>query len=320
MSTYSLSKIHLPENKFVVKTLQNISLICVVMGLIFSTIGFIYPSILSISIIGLLFLSFTVFAETKLNQLTIAPNSSKRQKKLLSMLSIISSLGGFIVGILLVYSEFIVVGVCFTVISFSLFLAKIKFSSRYYVLDLMLFLVLISSVFFSLENVYVFLSSAKPILSLMPLYTSFSLAFLSLSVLFIWPDRGFMDVFTADAVSNKYSLRILFISVFISCVSGALIILGIEQGAYSPFEAIGIFAVVYIVLSVILIWINLRFLYTSELERFLMKEELRVHNISVNLSNEDLINKMVELEGDKNEYAKKLSYQKKVMDISENLP
>ena len=50
-----------------------------------------------------------------------------------------------------------------------------------------------------------------------------------------------------------------------------------------------------------------------------MKEELRVHNININLNNEELIGKMTELEGAKNEYAQKLNYQKKVMDIAGDL-
>jgi hypothetical protein len=51
-----------------------------------------------------------------------------------------------------------------------------------------------------------------------------------------------------------------------------------------------------------------------------MKEELRVHNITVNLDTEDLTDKMVELEDKNKEIADKLSSRNRLMDINENLP
>jgi hypothetical protein len=45
-----------------------------------------------------------------------------------------------------------------------------------------------------------------------------------------------------------------------------------------------------------------------------------VHNISINLNTEELINKMAVPKGTKNEYAQKLNYQKKALDIADDLP
>jgi hypothetical protein len=320
MGNYSLSKIHLPEDKLVVKALQTISLICATMCLISCVVGIIYPSEISISIIGFLFFSLTVFTEKKNNNLIKSSNSSKQQKQLFTFLSIIFSLAGFGVGVWLLFSGFLVIGVCFNLISIALLLAHLKFTRKYHLLNLIMFVVLIMGIFSSMENIYAYFSSARPLIMLTSLYISVSLVFISISILFAWPDRGFMYVFTADAVSNKYALRILLINLFINCIFGILIVLGIGWGMYSSFEAIAILVIVFIVCSSVLFWINLRLLYRSELERFLMKEELRVHNISIDLSKEDLVSKMVELEGTKNEYAKKLNYQKQVMEMAEDLP
>ena len=74
-----------------------------------------------------------------------------------------------------------------------------------------------------------------------------------------------------------------------------------------------------VVVAVVMAWFNIKLLYKLELERFAMKEELRIHNIHLKLSNEDMAIKMDELEKAKQKYASHLNYQDKFMDIVETL-
>lgn len=84
-------------------------------------------------------------------------------------------------------------------------------------------------------------------------------------------------------------------------------------------ETTAIIVVLFMVLSAFLAWLNLKLLYQHELEHFVMQEELRIHNINLQLSNEDLAAKMQELETTRKQYASKLTYQDNFRDLAETL-
>ena len=84
-------------------------------------------------------------------------------------------------------------------------------------------------------------------------------------------------------------------------------------------EATAVLIVLLIVCTIIFTWVNIRLLYRFELERFVMKEELRVHNIDLKLGNEELVGKMTELQEKTKDYADKLSNQEKYKDAISDL-
>jgi predicted membrane protein len=164
------------------------------------------------------------------------------------------------------------------------------------------------------------LAPAKLHLTYMPFNSSAIFVLLCISILLRWPDRGFVGIFTTDSISSKFSLRLLFINLIVTFIIGIIILIGMKKETYSAFEVIAVLIISFMLLSSVFAWINLKLLYRYELERFIMKEELRVHNITVNLDTEDLTDKMVELEDKNKEIADKLSSRNRLMDINENLP
>lgn len=90
-------------------------------------------------------------------------------------------------------------------------------------------------------------------------------------------------------------------------------------GVYASYEATAVLIILIIVFTIIFAWLNIRLLYRFELERFVMKEELRVHNIDLRLGNEELAIKMTQLQEQTKDYADKLSNREAYKDVIGNL-
>jgi hypothetical protein len=150
-------------------------------------------------------------------------------------------------------------------------------------------------------------------------YISLLFVLISLALLLRWPGRGFMGIFTTDSVSSSLAFKFLVSIMLLVPLLGFIALDWNNVSRASISEVIAVLTVSITALLIVLIWINTRQVYKTELENFLMKEELKVHNIDLKLSNEDLVNKMQELENSKKRYAQRLNYQDRFRDIAEGL-
>ena len=207
------------------------------------------------------------------------------------------------------------VGLSFLLIGISLILPLIKLSIRFHIVHLFSFIILIINFMAILGYLYLQLSPLNTNAAYVPLSLAITFVLLCMAILFHWPARGLMGMFTTDSISSMFALELLIVNVVITFLFGAITLIGIRIGAYSSYEAAAVLVMLMIVLSIAFTWINIRLLYRFELERFIMKEELRVHNIDLKLGNEDLIGKMSKLQEKNKEYADKLSNQEKYKDI-----
>lgn len=69
------------------------------------------------------------------------------------------------------------------------------------------------------------------------------------------------------------------------------------------------------VLSTCFAWLDTKLVYKIELERFLMREQLKIHNISLALGNEDLANKVDALKKKHDEAIDKLNNKEKYREV-----
>jgi hypothetical protein len=299
-SHYSLTDLHLPERKKLTGLLKKISGIASVIVIIIGA-AFLVQNLLigSFTVLPLALAAFTLAAISVLSD---------------KLISLLSAGAVFLIGILLL-PEAIILGICFALMGTALILPRLKIDHRFRPSQLLILVVLIINTASVLGYVYQSISSSASLLITNPLYVSLIFIILCIAAAFHWPGRGFMGVFTTDTVSSLYALRLLIANISAIFILGFLILVGVESQFYNPRDAIALLAISVIVLSALLSWLNIKLLYKFELERFVMREELRIHNIGLKLGNEDLTVKMTELKEANKEYVGKLKYR----DIISNL-
>jgi len=211
------------------------------------------------------------------------------------------------------------IGFSFLLIGLSLILPRLKASSRFHFAQLFAFVILIINFMAILGFLYLQLSPVNLKVPYTPLSLAITFVLLCSAVLLRWPARGLMSMFTTDSISSMFAFELVIINVVLTLILGFLALVGVRIGIYASYEATAVLIVLLIVITVSFAWINIRLLYRFELERFVMKEELRVHNIDLKLGNEELVGKMAKLQETTKEYADKLSNQEKYKDVIANL-
>jgi hypothetical protein len=325
-STYSLGKIHLPENKKLTSVLQKLSLLISFLVLAFG-IGALFssPTIAFVLILA----SIPLFIEEKLDYPLQSKNNNapKYLKTYFLAASILCSALVFLAGILFMFGGSLTfakqinlsISFSFLLIGLGLLLSRTQFPNRFHAIQLFAFIILIINSMAILQYLFSQLVSVKVGVSHAPLNLEITLVLLCLAILLRWPARGLMGMFTTDSISSMYALKLLIINVIVIFILGFIILAGIKMGMYVLYEAIAALIILLTVLTITFAWINIRLLYRFELERFVMKEELRVHNISLKLGNEDLVKEMMELQETNKEYIDKLNNREKYKEAIESL-
>jgi hypothetical protein len=211
------------------------------------------------------------------------------------------------------------IGFSFLLIGLGLILPRLKASMRFHFVQLFSFTILIINFMAILGYLYLLLSPVAINVPYTPLALATTFVLLCFAILLRWPARGLIGMFTTDSISSMYALGLLIINILITFILGFLSLVGVRLGIYASYEATAVLIVLLIVCTIVFVWVNIRLLYRLELERFVMKEELRVHNIDLRLGNEDLVGKMTQLQEKNKEYADKLSNQEKYQDVTSNL-
>jgi hypothetical protein len=324
-NSYSLSKIHLPENKKLTGILQKLSLLISLLVLAFGLINlFFSPVIATVFILA----SIPLFIEGKLEH----PFQSKSKTPELIKISFLSI--SFICSILIILAGILFlfgvgvnyvkqidlsIGLSFLLIGISLVLPRAKSSFRFHVIHLFAFIILAINSMAILGYLYLQLSPIKINVPYTPLLLAIIFVLLCLAILLRSPARGLMAMFTTDSISSMFAFELLIVNIIIIFILGFLSLVGVRMGVYASYEATAVLIMLIIVFAILFAWFNIRLLYRFELERFVMKEELRVHNIDLKLGNEELAGKMTKLQEKAKEYADKLSNQEKYKDITDNL-
>lgn len=212
------------------------------------------------------------------------------------------------------------IGFNFFLIGIALLYARIKALHRFHVVQFLALNVFVINLITVLG--YLFrLVTPFPYSHIIYIPQNIALIFfaLSLSLSFRWPARGFIGMFTTDSISSSFALRVLFLKTISITILGLLILVGVKMDIYNLSEGLVIFVLLAMVLALCLTWLNIKLLYKLELERFIMKEELRIHDIDLKLDNESLAVKMKELTEINTEYQDKLKNKEKYEDVIENL-
>ncbi len=324
-TSYSLDGIHLPENRKLVQLLTRTSLaICIaviLMAVIFA-LGFIpYSShkidpFTLLAFIGLATSLIIVGLQKKINKSIIV--------RLLSLCRWICNVFVITVGGWYVLSYInqqggdgvvLIVGLKLISLGTALSLSLVKTIHRFHLVQLLILIVLIFSSVTVLGHIYQFFFHLNTHSIATPLIVGLLFFFLCLGAFLRWPTRGFVGLLTTDSLSAIFAIRMLVITIFSISIIGIFALGGVSLGIYSLFEAVAIFAVLLMVFITGLIWINTKLLYKSELKNFFLSEELRVHSISLGLSNEDLAEKMAQLEKTNMEYIDKLNSRNKYAEV-----
>jgi len=322
-SNYSLGQIHLPENKKLTDSLQKLSLLLSLLVLVFGTITFFFSPVIGIFII---LTSFSLCIEEKIGNTFQSKNSIPGYLKtffilisVLCSLLIISAGVLFMSGFGLIYTKQINqnIGFSFLLIGFGLLLSKLKFLGRFHLSQLFAFVILIINSMVILESLYLQSLSVKVVIPYTPLILAVTFVMSCMAIILRWPARGFMSMFTTESISSRYAFESLIVNVITIFVVGYIISVLLRTGILASYESIAVLAILLIVFTVVFAWINIRLLYRLELERFVMREELRVHNISLQLGNEDLVSKTKELQEKNNECIDKIDNREKYMDVIE---
>jgi len=322
-SNYSLGQIHLPENKKLTNFLQKLSFLLTLFVFVLG-LGTLFFS----PIVGSIFIltSLPLFIEEIIGNAFQSNNSIPGYVKVfLTVVSILCSLLIFFVGISFMSGFYTIytkqielsIGLSFMLTGLALFLPRLKFLGRFHMAQLFAFVIFIINSMVILESLYLRSLSVKVVIPYAPLILVVTFAVLCLAIILKWPARGFMGMFTTDSISSTYAFESLLVNVTTIFIVGYIVSVLLRTGMLVSYEAIAVLAMLLIVFTVIFAWINIRLLYRLELERFVMKEELRVHNITLQLGNEDLVSKSKELQEKNNGCVDKLENREKYMNAIE---
>ncbi len=301
--------IRLPEDVELTKFLKNISFVGIILSLVFTAISFfrylnITPLVSSLFLITAL--SLMVRPTDKMTNIPkyIFVNLPLLGGIMIFAWSLINIFFRFYNISLNTNISFILMGLTLT-IPYATFLYH-----RFHPTQLISFLIFLLNLEPVLNYIYkMFLPTIPNQVSLSSFFTSWIFILISGSIIFRWPGRGFVSYFTSDSVSGSLARRTLLVNILIIPFIGYL-------GLYTNFV---LSLVVLISMIAVLFWINTRYLYNSELDNFLIREELRKHNVNLRLHNEDLTEKIQNLEKTKQHYLENLNYQDKFRDIAESL-
>lgn len=211
------------------------------------------------------------------------------------------------------------VGVWFLLLGLSLLISITKIPHRYHFMQIIALLALSLSLFSFLELIYQYVSFTKtfPIIQ-NQLVTSFLFFLLAQSTILLKPGRGFMGLFLIDSQSSQLARISLFYFTLMPPLLGFLLIFGEKMNILDTHGRLALMVVGVTIVSIASTWINVRLLFPSEVEHFMMKDSLEKHNLSLELNATNLSTKIMELEEAKQEVTKKLNNQETLQDIMES--
>ena len=318
--------IHIPENTSLTSTLRQVSLgiglalTCSALVILFGwatnnlLLKSLLPSSPAISVtttLGLLLCSAIIILEEKISE-----KDYLRQKTKMSMGTLSAALGLIVIalGVSQIQIE-MGIGISLIALGAATVFARIKTNHHYHIVHILILVALSLNSMAMLNHAYKIFFPISLKVPTVPLNIAILFFLLCAAFSLRWPGRGFIGIFTTDTGSSMFAIRLLVVSVVSTSILGFIVLLGTKLGLYEDHEEVAIFAILLIILSTILSWLNSKLVYKMELERFLLREQLRIHNIDLTLGNEDLTTKMRGLEKRNEEFADKLDNREKLQDF-----
>jgi hypothetical protein len=336
IAEYPTQNIHLPPHKTAVRTAEITSLtggalmLAVTLALfvdrifVLNMMGYFlgetlinYPTI-----IALLACSFVLFLYKKDNKSRLAGLPLQLYIALLGI--IVTAIGVFTVldnvqdvG-LVQYASAVdfKAGIMLLLIGFAVITTTIHLPHRYHYMQAILSITILVSLFSFLASMYHLVSNFS-VAGQTTVWASLLFLLLCTAFMLARPNRGFVGLFTTDTHMSQLSRILLVYFALMPPLFGLLFILMEKLGFFDFYSRLALIVALFIVSSVILTWISVRLLYHSEVEHYLLKEAMRVNNISLELNAYDLSSQVDKLEQAKKAVADKLNQQQTLKDVIE---
>jgi hypothetical protein len=207
-------------------------------------------------------------------------------------------------------------GILFLIIGLSILSSILPIPHRYHFMQVIAFTAISISLFSLLESLYRYISLGYLTGDVQyAIWSSLFFFILSQSIFWMKPGRGFVGIFMCDNLSSKLSRMSLIYFTTMPPLFGFFLILSERIHFLDSSGRLALLIVIVIIICIISTWINIRLLYPSAVEHFLMKEALRVNNISLEMNASDLTTKVDELEKAKQEVTRKFNNQQTLTDI-----
>ncbi len=312
VSSYPTTNLHLPSNKTAIRVARFISLI----GgdvLSFAAIVIFFDWVMGLNTFGESLANIPVILALITSSVAIFFYKKNNKFQLLGLPLILIG----VVIITVPFSDnsasFVKNGIVFLLIGLSLMASILKIPHRYHFMQIIALGLLVISLFTFLVSIYNFVASGTD------LGVSFweSIIFFTLcqSIIFIKPDRGFVGLFMTESRSGQLARMSLLYFLTLPLCLGFIFLIMDKINLFDVNARLAFLVAVTILFSIIIIWMNVRILYSSEVEHFVMREALRINNISLEMNATDLSTKMVELEQAKQEVTKKFDNQQSLVDL-----
>ena len=332
-NNYPVEGIHIPPKVEAVNLFQGISKLggaililigsFVTLAYLINTFGFrINVSSLLLNLplgAGLVFGNIPLFLQKK------ALDQNQRHYKILSVALGLATLA---IGITIIATSGIyltnnpiftannIIALSFILCGSSIIVSNSQVPHRYHFSQILVISILVFTTFKLIDTIYRLALFYSPTAQMVEFFClSAILIIYSQSILFTKPDRGFLGIFTSDSPSGVFAQRLLFYIIFLPSFEGLIIILGNLVKLYDIYTMMSITVVTFMFTYIGIAWINAKSLYRSEQERLVMREALRINNIHLELSKENLSNKVVELQKEKEQVSSKINNMESLKDI-----
>jgi len=213
-------------------------------------------------------------------------------------------------GILSIFHTSSYTGFCFFLLGLALIPPYTSITYRFHITQFLIFIVNGLNVFVILESTYqLFSPLPAQQIAHVSLLAALSFVFFCFGILIRWSNRGFFGNFTLDSTASIFALRVFIINFISAPVFALIVFFFMQNTAYNVYQVLTIVVVGLSFISSILLWINVKLLYSHELEHLLMRESLRAHNVDLTKEEEELRKRMDQLEIEKKQYLDKLKSQ-----------
>ena len=320
--SYSLKGIHLPEDLDLILRIKGLARVISLVVAMFSVlvvagwmtgirylkIMFVGPSVMPIEVA----VSLLLIAIPLMFRLT-----NKTPKGLQVIYKSVTIVFGIVVGVgnLLHFS---ILNVSLSLLGWALVLTRTKIPFRFKLMQLVAFGIVMLGLCAVMVNVYRYLASGLGTgIFDVPMNVGVLFALLGEALLLRWPNRGFMGLFNTESLTSVVAFRTLVLNMILTPVVGGIGLAVARRMSLAVFETVAAVVTIQMVVFAMLMWFGVKRLYEWELERLIAKEEARVRDLGLSLSNEDMKVKVAGLEETKERYLKNLRQMNGVWNLEE---
>lgn len=140
----------------------------------------------------------------------------------------------------------------------------------------------------AIQAVATYAYGAVPFPGQMPLYAAVAVLLVSVSLVFIRADEGFMAKIASNSFGGVMARRLLPATLLVPFVLGGLLLVGLRAGLYPLEPGLALLSVFTIVVFVAVVWWSVNSLYRMDTQRRQAERELKETAARLSRSNADL--------------------------------